>query len=370
LSTSRRPGTTLVEVLVSIFVMAIGMVALLALFPLGAFEMADAIRDDHVSLCVSNATSLATAMNLQHDSNVASTVTAGGITWGAFDLPSPISHVNISQSNPTPNPTTGAPWVLGPSYPVYVDPIGYSSYGRVYRDWVAGLGPAATPAGTLGIKRAPANFALNSLAALQWCTFLDDINFDKNGLPFNPTAPATRTFQRNYGYSWAYLLRRPKNAVPSVVQMWVVVYQQRPLTFRPGGDESWYNVSPAWTSAVAVNSPKNVVTLTSGGGGLWPPAIRAGSWILDCSPGPPLVGPTGVQSSPGNARFYHVVAVTDKSATTMDVEVDTPIIGPAPAAGAAALVPWVPGDAVVPPSRFAVLDNVVEVIYKGTTWLP
>jgi len=37
---SRRRGTTLVEVLVSIFVMAIGLVALLSLFPLGAFEMA------------------------------------------------------------------------------------------------------------------------------------------------------------------------------------------------------------------------------------------------------------------------------------------------------------------------------------------
>ena len=43
---SRRPGITLLEVLIAIFVMGIGLLALLVLFPLGALTMAQAIRDD------------------------------------------------------------------------------------------------------------------------------------------------------------------------------------------------------------------------------------------------------------------------------------------------------------------------------------
>ena len=41
-----RPGTTLVEVLVAIFVMGIGCLAILAMFPLGAMNMARSIKDD------------------------------------------------------------------------------------------------------------------------------------------------------------------------------------------------------------------------------------------------------------------------------------------------------------------------------------
>ncbi len=42
----RRPGITLIEVLVAIFVMSIGLLALLTLFPLGALRMSQALQDD------------------------------------------------------------------------------------------------------------------------------------------------------------------------------------------------------------------------------------------------------------------------------------------------------------------------------------
>ena len=41
-----RPGVTLTEVLVAMFVMAIGMISLLTLFPLGAMQVGQALRDD------------------------------------------------------------------------------------------------------------------------------------------------------------------------------------------------------------------------------------------------------------------------------------------------------------------------------------
>ena len=42
----KRDGVTLIEVLVAIFVMGIGLLALLTLFPLGVFSMQRAIQDE------------------------------------------------------------------------------------------------------------------------------------------------------------------------------------------------------------------------------------------------------------------------------------------------------------------------------------
>src|SRR3954447_9298845 len=55
----RRQGATLVEVLVAIFVMGLGLIALLTLFPLGAIRMAQAIQDDRCATAVANADAIA-----------------------------------------------------------------------------------------------------------------------------------------------------------------------------------------------------------------------------------------------------------------------------------------------------------------------
>ena len=44
-----RRGVTLTEVLVAMFVMAIGMISLLTLFPLGAMQVGQALRDDRAT---------------------------------------------------------------------------------------------------------------------------------------------------------------------------------------------------------------------------------------------------------------------------------------------------------------------------------
>jgi hypothetical protein len=227
---------------------------------------------------------------------------------------------------------------------VYIDPVGYANYlPGPYRNWVAGVN---TP-GRAGIPRRTTTFATTSpTGPLQWCTFLDDINFDKNATP----AMLAGTVERGSAYSWAYLLRRPKNSVPSLVEMWVIVYQQRPVSLKGltvGGDETVYSPPPTWIWNPAT---PNVVTLAG------TPSLRPGSWILDCSPGPK--SSTGL-STPGNARFYRVVGITQNntpSGPTVDVEVDSPILGPP--------------NALAVPSRFAVMEGVAEVVYKGTNWLP
>jgi hypothetical protein len=54
-----QAGTTLLEVLAAIFVMGVGLLALLTLFPLGALEMAQAIKDDRTAAVANSATALA-----------------------------------------------------------------------------------------------------------------------------------------------------------------------------------------------------------------------------------------------------------------------------------------------------------------------
>lgn len=56
-----QAGITLVEVLVAIFIMGIGLLALLTLFPLGALEMARAIPDDRTAAVAADAVALSQA---------------------------------------------------------------------------------------------------------------------------------------------------------------------------------------------------------------------------------------------------------------------------------------------------------------------
>jgi prepilin-type N-terminal cleavage/methylation domain-containing protein len=57
-SRARQAGSTLIEVLVAIFVMAIGLLAVLTVFPLGALSMAQEIKDDRTAAVASEATAL------------------------------------------------------------------------------------------------------------------------------------------------------------------------------------------------------------------------------------------------------------------------------------------------------------------------
>src|SRR5262245_49799153 len=56
---TRRNGITLTEVLVAIFIMALGLMALLTLFPLGALRMFQAVKDDRTKFTADSAHVLA-----------------------------------------------------------------------------------------------------------------------------------------------------------------------------------------------------------------------------------------------------------------------------------------------------------------------
>ena len=73
---TRRPAVTLMEVLIAMFIMAIGMMALLALFPVGAVSMAQALKDDRCAYASVMAENVAIANNLRYGDLVVNTALA------------------------------------------------------------------------------------------------------------------------------------------------------------------------------------------------------------------------------------------------------------------------------------------------------
>jgi hypothetical protein len=300
-------------VLVSIFVVALGLLALLTLFPLGALSMAQAIRDDRVAQTAANAVATIKVINVLSDQNITNA---------------------LSFNPPPPNNIP----VDGPGYAVYFDPIGYTNYPPPYgqaNGSVAGAG-SVPRLSTVWLQSAGAN--TNPLISA-WFTSLDDMTFTKDdqagqyGLPaddFGNAAVGPAQPQREGRYSWGAILRRP-HVTESLTEVYIVVYSGRSTNLNAG-------LAPAGeTLLVAAPTAVNVITVNLPGGGV--PDIRAGAWVLDAT------------NAAGHGDFYRVTNVTINNNGTADLELQTPI-------KIATVTP-------TPITQVVLMDNVAEVVYKG-----
>jgi type II secretory pathway pseudopilin PulG len=258
-----RPAATLIEVLVAIFVTAIGLLALLALFPLGTLSMAQAIRNNRCSQAAANAKAVYKIQRLAYDPLVTTAFAGAGTAWP-----------------PLTQPGT-------PSYPVYVDTtgvaLGYPTLGDM--NYPTTNQPPRSP----GIPRVPASFATNTADLLRWMTLLDDITFPSNGVPVTPV-------QREGRYSWCYLLQRPNHLSDQLTNLTVVVYTGRSQAVR--GEASYAVNWTAGTNTVIV--PWNPAV------GQERPAVRTGSWVLDAT----VIAPPTPDPDP-HGFFYRVVNVSE-----------------------------------------------------------
>ncbi|GIW82830.1 MAG: hypothetical protein KatS3mg105_4637 [Gemmatales bacterium] len=255
-------GVTLTEVLVSIFVMGIGLMSLLVLFPLGAMNMAQAIKDDRAAHAGANAAAIARILNIRDDAMV----------FPAY-------------TNPPPGAAALTPG--GSSYPVYVDPIGVQISGG------ARLG---------GITRVSHSAITTPTSTKRWLSLPDDINFGTNG------RPANNPLEREVRYSWAYLCRQVEWQAPvgpgpwtspQGVELTVVVYDGRPWLSDggvPAGERTY---------AATFTKGQKTVTLTFGGA---KPNIRKGMWILDATLNPTI-----------NGYFYRIASAEQIGPTTMQL---------------------------------------------------
>jgi hypothetical protein len=333
----RRTGATLIEVLVAIFVSALGLLALLALFPVGALSMAQAIKDARCAQAAGTAASIAEIQQVRNDTaltNAPNAFTNPGL--GLWDL------------------STAQLGYDGPSYPVCADALTGSYTGANTLGSIALLGPP--PFVSPGFARRVPNFVAAAaspyLQYLKFFTIQDDITFDNTGIPIG----VPNQIEREGRYSWAYLLRRPRYSVSSVVDMTVIIYSGRSQAVL---GESAYG-------PVGFNPNLNTVTVSwNPAAGQQAPNIRPGTWILDATvQNPYKINPTTnmpyVPPYPDpHGFFYRVIGVIEAAPTQLILELQTN-----------------PRQSSIDPITnnsygvLVVMDNVVEIIEKGPGWLP
>lgn len=219
-----RAGVTLTEVLVAIFVCGLGLMALMTLFPLGAMNMAQAIKDDRCGHAAANASAILRSVwrvsleSGQMDNNL---------------------ELGLSQG------------------PVYIDPLGVNMFG------------GAPVQG--GIQRMNLNNASFS-QAVRWCSLLDDMDFNPNATPVMAGAEVSRQGR----FSWAWMVRWLKGADKRAraLEYQVVVYHNRPMTQSAG-------LVPVGEAAFAAtyqgSDPTKPDTAVVAG----KPAVKKGGWVLD-----------------------------------------------------------------------------------------
>jgi hypothetical protein len=334
---AQRNGVTLTEVLGAIFVMGIGLLSLLGLFPLGALNMAAAIRDERAASAAANADAIArvvlpgATLTLRDDMNV----------FPQYTTPS----TRLTALNPT---TTGY-W--GPSYPVYIDPLGV----MLGSSTVGFLAPIAgvSPLGSSGFARVAPSTATTQPQISRWFTLLDDITFTENGLP-DFGIPQAPTVQREGRFTWAYLFRQnqattaaPTNPFPPTPgDLSIVVYEKRSPTATVGTGMP----TEEYVCAAEFTFGTNTATLTWQGN-IAPP-IRKGSWVLDAT----VVPAVGANPPVIRGYFYRVSGYSDPVVVSsnppvsrMVLDLQTPVREQTMAAQGGVAV---------------VMENVIEVFEK------
>jgi type II secretory pathway pseudopilin PulG len=340
----QRNGATLIEVLVAIFVMGIGLIAILSLFPLGAIRMAQAIQDDRAGNIAQSANAVAAAVNLRNDP-------------GLFAFP----------NDPYVNPGSGLPPAHPdfPSYPVVIDPMGFvTASATPYQFWLGGISGN-------GLSRRSVSFVTSTASAYRWFAFLDDIQFDPTGSSPNYGYPLTVTtttiggatvpvFEREYRYSWAYLCQRPRSGDPLVTNMAVVVFNRRSLALTGNLPLAEYYYNNCTFMPLATNQNSNIVWVNWGASGMPPPPVRPGEWIMDAT-----LDSLKSFGLPNNGyahgNFHRVVGSNDLGGGVLELEVETPFRN---------FGPWSTTTPLGFAGQIVVLEGVAEVFERGDGRVP
>ncbi len=244
-----RPGVTLIEVLAAIFILGVGMLAVLVLYPLGALKMAKALQDSRAGTIAQNADAISLMFDLRNDANVTAVLASGYAPPGG------------------PPPGYAPSEASSFSYPVFVDPYYSTTYPTL---------------GTPAVGRIAAT-SIPATAAERWCSFLDDHTFQSNGSFVTPAGPIN--LQRQWRYTWSWMFKRVRSSDPQTTECWVVVYSGRPITV-PIPEEP-YTVAAPETTAVGGTSVVLKWAIRDPNGVGVPiqekPPLRRGHWLFDAT---------------------------------------------------------------------------------------
>jgi hypothetical protein len=280
---TRRAGLTTTECLVALFIMALGVMAILTMFPLGMLNMGQALRDDRTAQCAINADGYMRPY------------------WKTFVVENQ-TDTNLSGVGSAFDPTNSIPGTE-PSIPVFVDPIGVEAQNPpgTFATFVGGS--TAVPRRTLTLI---GNGSNRQSMAIATCTMTDGLTYGMNG-----NADTTTTgglVERDMRYNWLWVLQRPVNKNRNEVAMQVVVFERRAPRFYAANQEV---VFPNGTYPALITMNPNTTSLTlpltSG--------VQKGSWIMDATN----------SGSMRHAIFYRVASASDAGGGNLNVELDTVI---------------------------------------------
>jgi hypothetical protein len=239
-----------------------------------------------------------------------------------------------------------------PSYPVFVDPIGWDALSpftgaaQIQRQyWVAapltrdvaysGAIPQAMgkvgyiprrplyvryndPTGASGIPdktwvRLGEGLLKSRLFVLRHTSLIDDMTFEPDAQPKTVTGGIDAQVERQGRYTWAWLFRRPVNTPigenRKTAEVYVVVYQNRSVT-TPSAEVAYAaKVGDPDTTTTTSGVPSRQLTIdlipNSFNAGQGRPAVRRGTWVLDAT----MYDASGTVNP--QARFYRIVNVEE-----------------------------------------------------------
>lgn len=318
-----RSGVTLIEVLISMFIMAIGLMGILALFPMGALQMAQAVKDERSSQTAKLMEGHAKYLWL-----IAWTQpTSGTLPWEMQDEAVVLNRAPelAALDNANVQPNQVAAYVSGtlpganyqsdrlrstPSSPVYIDPIGAATQpggaANSSQNWV-GFPLTLLPRRSMSAITSLTGSALQTAGRIRICSLLDDLTFDTNGVP------PPNLVRRAGDYNAGYIIQRQKNNVRTEVNLTVVVYRRRPPT------DTYAPETPIGYAACGQGQREFTLIPNAG-----IPMPKVGTWLLALRAPAPVNAAAIIGEIQEFADFYRVVAVT-QTGGNWQVELAQPV---------------------------------------------
>ena len=286
--TARRPGATLLEVLIGFGILGVAVTSVITLFPYSALTLADAMKSDRTTTAAVSADAVLRDEHKRYVVEMGEAKTQEQYHW-LMDNPNSLL--------PAPGRTVPAGFYgsTEPSFPVYLDPMGVVA-GR------GDVGGAGMIPRTIlrSITEQPA--AYQQKLALRFCSLMDGLKYNEDG-----TVPGSPTYDmRDMRYNFAWMLQRPSNRDRYTVRQQVVVYDRRTHLHAPPESEVACigTLTPGETFVTLANVPATT-------------ELRKGHWILDAGN-----NALGLR----HAEFYRIVSATDTGNGTYTLEVHKPAV--------------------------------------------
>lgn len=267
-----RPGLSLVEVLATIFILAIGMVSVLVLFPVGALKVRQSLINERIALCAANGESSFKVLN--QTGYITDAILASG--------PMPF-YAQTPDGN----------------YLAMIDQCADSAATGTY---------PASSTNSLSV------FFATSIPPTQnqtqfkkiWFFLQDDIEWDNTG-------STNGAFARGQAFSWAYLLRKNIKGPTPMFDLTILVYHGRSPSLYESENDKKLSLALMADSGAVGNLAVAVTALPTKEEGR---TLVKGSWIVD--------------TTNREFEFYQVQAITEgkdnNGATCFRLELDRPII--------------------------------------------